>query len=319
MDTPVSLKRPTAISLSRVSDRVTFLYVDRCRIVQDDNGIGAQVFAEDGRLDTTTYLPAATISCLLLGPGTTLTHAAAGTLARAGCLAAFVGAGGVRSYSTFGSIAHRTELLQRQAVVATDPEERVQAARWMYAKRFPGPLPDGLTIEQLRGLEGARVKAIYSLAAKKHRITRWRRNTGTGNFGDPDPVNVALNYANAALYGVVGAAVQALGLATGLGIIHEGQRSAFVLDIADLYKAELTIPLAFKQWKSEDPGREVMRALRKEFTLLRFIPRIVDDIYGVLGKEVEPEADDGWEVEDLRLWSPGGSVVAGYNYDGLMT
>jgi CRISPR-associated protein Cas1 len=191
-------------------------------------------------------------------------------------------------------------------------ERRIEAARWMYAKRFPGNLPPGLSIEQLRGLEGARVKAMYALAAKKHRLNHWHRNRG--ELGEMDPVNIALNYANTALYGLVNSVVLALGLSPGLGVVHEGQRQAFVLDIADLYKADMTIPLAFSLWRSEDAGRDVMHALRKNFRLLRLLPRIVDDVYELLGHRPDPDQDDGWSIETLNLWAPSGLVVAGVNY-----
>lgn len=316
-DTPLQFKRPNAISLARVRDRLSFLYLDKCAVIQDDNGTLARVGIDTNR-ERTVYLPTATLASLMLGPGTSLTQPAAAALARMGCSVSFVGSGAVRSYSTFSPLAVSTRLLDRQARVVVDDEERTAAAIRMYTKRYPDAFldvfPEDLTIEQLRGMEGVRMRASYQLESSRRRLKGWRRNDG--KLGPLDPANEALNHANTALYGVVNAVVQGLGMSPGLGIVHHGQRSAFVLDIADLYKTEVTIPLAFSLWKSTNAGRDAMIALRASFTLLKLVPRIVDDIYYVLDLD-QAEREDKWKVEELFLWSPEGSVESGPNHASL--
>lgn len=314
MDTPPSLARPTALSLSRVSDRLSFLYLDLCRVEQDDNGTLAWVESEAlGR--RSVYLPAATLCSLLLGPGTTLTQPAASALARDGCAVQFVGSGAVRTYSTFSPLSSSTKLLNAQALASSDPVRRIGVAKAMFRMRFPEVIRDempDMSIEQLRGMEGARMRAVYQSQAQRHRLGKWHRNKG--ELGKLDAVNEALNYANTALYGVVQGVVCALGMSPGLGIVHEGNPRAFVLDIADLYKTDVTIPLAFAQWKSENPGRDVMMALRENFRLLHLLPRIVDDIHTLLGAR---DTEDEWDVNDLHLWGPDGITVrAGDNWAG---
>lgn len=91
-ETPLQFKRPNAISLARVRDRLSFLYLDRCAVMQDDNGTLARVGVDTNR-ERTVYLPTATLASLMLGPGTSLTQPAAAALARTGCSVSFVGVG----------------------------------------------------------------------------------------------------------------------------------------------------------------------------------------------------------------------------------
>lgn len=306
------LKQPSALQMSRLSDRLTFLYVDKCRVEQDDNGTHTRVETDTGV--HTTYLPVATLACLLLGPGTSITSPAATALAKHGCALVFTGAGVVRSYSTVAPLSGSTKLLLEQARAVTDEDRRLEVAKRMYAMRFPDaalPPEVDLGVDTLRGLEGARMRAFYQAQARRHRLSGWKRRKD----GDAalDPVNEALNYANTALYGVCLATVTGLGMSPGLGIIHQGNPRAFVLDIADLYKTELTIPIAFRQAKSNDAGRDVMFELRDNFRLLRFLPRIVDDIHGLFGAETEINA---WDVNDLQLWGGNDTTVtSGFNHD----
>lgn len=326
MITPGSLARPNsgrsgAVSLVRLSDRLSFLYVDKCRIEQDDNGTHTRIVDDEGTVYT-TYIPSATLSCLLIGPGTSISAPAASALARDGCAVVMVGAGGVRMYSCWSPLSGSTALLMAQARASVIPEVRTAAASKMLRMRFPDMvLPanrDGtpVSLEQLRGLEGARMKAVYQMEARRRRLSGWRRRKDDfDNRGPIDPVNEALNYANTALYGVCLAVICGLGMSPGLGILHEGNPRSFALDIADLYKSEVVIPLAFKQSNSASPGPDVMRALRDNFRLLRLLPRVVDDIHRIF--DIEPSADD-WEVNDLSLWGTGGLLVdAGHNRHGL--
>ncbi|WP_101525906.1 type I-E CRISPR-associated endonuclease Cas1e [Nocardioides houyundeii] len=319
MTTHPALARPNAMILTRISDRLSYLYLDRCRIERDDNGVHAKIEAanpEDmpaGVTSKTTYIPISSLTSIMLGPGTSITQPAAAACAAAGTGVCFVGSGVVRSYGAFLSPYSPTRLLEAQARIFADDDKRTEIAREALLMRFPETGRNMIataSIEQLRGLEGARMKAIYKSLASKHRLAGWRRNTGA--LGPLDPVNEALNYANTALYGLVNAVVQSLGLSPGLGFVHAGNRQAFVLDIADLYKGRHTIPLCFSLHSSKDPGAEVMAALRKEFRLLRLLPQVVDDIHALLGVETE---EDDWSVDALSLWAADGKLVrANTNY-----
>lgn len=311
--TPLALKSPRALQLTRAEDRLSFLYADMCSVSQDDNGTKLGIDGESGPRDA--YIPTATLGALILGPGTSITQPAIVALGRAGCSVSFVGMGAVRSYGTFLSPNAPTRLLQQQARIVSDDALRVSAVKAMFAKRFPdsGMIPSSvndLPLEHLRGFEGIRMKAVYQSHARQHRLSRWRRNSGTDpKMGEPDGVNLALNYANTALYGVTQCVVGLLGLSPGLGLLHTGNRMSFILDIADLYKTELTIPLAFQAGSAANPQLEVMRQLRRKFRLLRLVPRIVDDIYEILGIDTESVDGDDWDVNDMYLWGEGDASV----------
>lgn len=288
-----------------MSDRLSFLYVDLCRVQQDDNGTKFRVEGAGGARDT--YFPAASLAALLLGPGTSITQPAVTALGRAGCAVVFCGSRAVRSYGAFLPPNASTALLERQAQVVSDPVERRRAVARMFAMRFAGSgLPvdgAGASLEQLRGFEGVRMRSFYRGQARKYHLSGWRRNSGHGAAStEPDPVNVALNYANQALYGVTLCAVSLLGMSPGLGLLHTGNRLSFVLDIADLYKTKITIPAAFQAGTSGKPAR-VMELMRGEFRLLRLLPRMVDDIRAVL----DVGGDDGatWDVDEMSLWEGG--------------
>lgn len=326
MVTPTRLKRPNAIRLTRASDRLSFLYMDKAAIHQDDNGTLATVNMNTDRTEAKVYLPAASLSVLLLGPGTSITQQATAALSQAGCGVSFVGSGTVRSYGAFMSPYAPTDRLMRQAAIVSDPALRVEAAKRMYEKRFPSSLTKHLdaseaSIATLRGMEGIRMRGLYEGLARKHRMTKWRRSNGRDGT-TLDPVNEAINHANTALYGMTTAVITAMGMSPGLGVVHQGNRLAFALDIADLFKADTTIPAAFSVKDSKDPGADVLRMLRINFGLIRIIPRMLNDIDDILGMtpEDDPNSDydpDDWLVDEIRLWGETGTVEGGFNQAGL--
>lgn len=322
MATPATLAKPNTgrdnvLILARLEDRLSFVYLDLCRIEQDDNGTHARMESETGTVKT-TYLPTAKMACLLLGPGTSITAPAAAALARNGCAVLFVGSGGIRTFSTLSPLSNSTKLLNAQALASSDPVRRAAVAEQMLRMRFedfevPTSNTDGspVSMEQLRGVEGVRMKAIYLNEARRRRLKGWhRRKSDSDGAGPLDPVNEALNYANTALYGVCLAAICGLGMSPGLGIIHEGNPRAFVLDIADLYKTDVTIPLAFRLAGNKNAGRAAMGKLRHEFYLMRLLPRIVNDLQSLFGDGSEdPEDEQEWEVRALSLWNTGGDLI----------
>ncbi|WP_198358767.1 type I-E CRISPR-associated endonuclease Cas1e [Streptomyces fildesensis] len=305
--------------LPRVGDSLSFLYADIVRIVQDDTGVCAETTSKDGEI-TRVYLPTSALSCLLLGPGTSITQPALTTFARHGTTVVCTGSGGVRCYSATTSDALTTRWLEHQVRQWSDPERRLAVARQMYLSRFNIAVHPATKLEQLRGLEGQRVKALYKALAQQHRIGRFRRAYDPAAWSEQDPVNLALSSANTCLYGIVHAALNALGCSPALGFVHQGKQHAFVYDIADLYKAELTIPLAFSLHNSAYPEAMARRSFREGLRLYKLLPRIVRDVQRLLAPDETDPLTDGHAVDLVDLWDPDvGSVPAGTNYADYAT
>nr|WP_213456985.1 type I-E CRISPR-associated endonuclease Cas1e [Micromonospora sp. NBRC 107566] len=306
------LAAPTLAMLPRVADSLSFLYADIVRIVQDDTGVCAQVDTPKGI--ERVYLPTATVSCLLLGPGTSITHRALSTFARHGTTIVCVGSGGVRSYAGITPASLTTTWLERQVRCWADDAQRLAVAVRMYEQRFGEKVPEGTSLAQLRGMEGQRMKKLYRLLAERYRTGRFRRNYDPDKWEAQDPVNLALSSASTCLYGVVHAATLALGCSPALGFVHSGTQHAFVYDVADLYKAKVTVPLAFSLGNSTDPERDARRKLREEFRLLKLMPTIVTDIQHLLDPDItRPTPEPGADV--VSLWDPEtGDMPAGINY-----
>jgi CRISPR-associated protein Cas1 len=301
--------------IPRVGDSLSFLFLDLMRITQDDTGVLA--FPAVGTPTRRLRIPTAAISCLLLGPGTSITNPAIATLARHGTTTVFTGWGTVRCYASIAPSSQSSRWLEAQAAAWADPASRLTVAKRMYHHRFPtaeGQLPDGVKLATLRGLEGWQMKSLYRRLAKQHGVTAFRRSYNPEDFESQDPVNAALTSANQCLYGIVHAAITALGCSPGLGFVHTGTSHAFVYDIADLYKADLTIPLAFTLRASEDPEGDARRAFRHGLTLYRLMPNIVRDIQRLFEPGIEPSGDI--ELSNaFELWDPEtGTVPSGVNY-----
>ncbi|MCM3266842.1 MULTISPECIES: type I-E CRISPR-associated endonuclease Cas1e [Streptomyces] len=308
------LAAPTVAMLPRVADSLSFLYLDVVRILQDDTGVCAQITTER-RGTELVYLPTAALSCVLLGPGTSITARALTTLARHGTTVLATGSGGVRCYAAITPDSLSTRWLEHQARAWADDTQRLNVATRMYEQRFgPGSAPSGATLAQLRGMEGQRVKALYRILAQQHRIGRFRRSYDPASWDTQDPVNLALSAANTCLYGIVHAAILALGCSPALGFIHSGNQQAFVYDIADLYKAELTIPLAFSLHDASDPEAQARRSFRDGLRLFKLMPRITTDIQRLLAPD-EPVTTPDPDEELVDLWDPvSGPIAGGTNY-----
>lgn len=191
----------------------------------------------------------------------------------------------------------------------------------MYTMRFPGTLDDGLTLQQIRGMEGIRVREAYARASRETGVPWAGRSYKRDRWTSADPVNRALSAANSALYGVVQAAIVSSGYSPALGFIHTGKMLSFVYDIADLYKVDLTIPAAFKAAGEDHPDleRRVRLHCRDFFHAGRLLERIIPDIEKAL--DVPSSREDAWPNfdEDAAqpggLWDPDiGSVAGGSNH-----
>lgn len=312
------LAAPTLAMLPRIADSLSFLYLDMVRVVQDDTGVCAQIRVDEQRTDT-VYIPTAALSCLLLGPGVSITTRAMTTLARHGTSVVITGSGGVRAYAAVLPDSLTTAWLEHQVHAYSQPEQRLAIATRMYQMRFGSEVPPGTTLDALRGMEGQRMKAFYQLLTKQHGIGRFRRNYDPKTWHEQDPVNLALSASNTCLYGIVHAALLALGCSPALGFVHTGKQHSFVYDIADLYKTETTLPIAFSLHDSQDPEREARRKFRNDLRLLKLLPRIVRDTQSLLSPETAKqdveEQHERQAVDLVHLWDPkAGILPAGRNY-----
>lgn len=299
--------RPELQALPQVKDRMTFLYLEHCTLGRQDGAI--TVTDEKGIV----LVPAAAISVLLLGPGTRVTHRAMELMGDTGVGAVWVGEHGVRYYAHGRSLTTRSGLLLKQAEMVTNTRKHLSVVRKMYQLRFPEEDVSQLTMQQLRGREGSRVRNVYRKAAQATGVTWNGRMYRPEDFASGDLVNQALSAGHACLYGLAHAVIVALGCAPGLGFVHVGHEGSFVYDIADLYKAEVTIPIAFQvaAEEPEDLPAVVRRRVRDAMVEHHILERMVHDIrWLLLGEEELPAQEEAVYLWDNRI----GEVANGINY-----
>ncbi len=301
---------PPVSLLPRVEDRLSFIYAEQCVVHRDDN---AMTLRNDRGV---VHVPITMMSVVLLGPGTTVTHQAMTLMGQSGTSMAWTGERGVRVYASGRSLARSNRMLKAQARKSSVRTERLAVARAMYAMRFPGEDVSGLSMQELRGREGARVRRIYRENAERTGVEWKRRDYRPDDFLDSDPINQALSAANTALYGIVHAALVGLGCSPGLGIVHDGHDLCFLYDVADLYKAETTIPIAFDT-VAEDEGdvaNTVRRRMRDVVFERHLLQRTVADVQELLG--VSRESEEFLEADVVSLWDYQRERLAGgTNYD----
>lgn len=262
-----------------LKERVSMLFLeygeldvlDGAFVLLDKNGVRTQI-------------PVGTVACLLLQPGTRISHAAVVLASRVGCLLVWVGEGGVRLYSAGQPGGARADRLLYQAKLALDDEARLKVVRNMYRIRFREDPPQRRSVEQLRGIEGARVRATYQLMAAKYGVKWDGRNYNPESWNVSDIPNRCLSAATSCLYGICEAAILAAGYAPAIGFIHTGKPLSFVYDIADLFKFTTVVPLAFKIAAKEtmDIERKVRLACRDSFRESNILHDIIPFIEEVL-------------------------------------
>lgn len=305
--------------LPRFDDSLSFLYVEHVRIEQHEKAVA--LVNPDGL----TPVPAASLALLMLGPGTTISHAAVKALADNNCTVVWSGEEGVRFYAAGMGGTRGSAALIRQALLVSHPRLRLEVVTRMYRKRFSGGLDPHLSLQQIRGMEGIRVREAYAAASKSTGVAWSGRNYQRGNWNAADPVNRALSAGNACLYGLVQAALISAGYSTALGFIHTGKQLSFVYDIADLYKANLIIPTTFDvvAWNPSSVEREMRMACRRKFQESRLMQRILPDVVDVLDASGVPDVRDDpvWDADGAApgaLWDPSqgrdGRVEGGANY-----
>ena len=253
--------------------------------VQD--GAFVLVDAEGVRL----HVPIGGIACIFLEPGTTITHAAIALAADVGTLLVWVGEAGVRLYAAGQPGGARSDRLLYQARLALEDPLRIKVVRAMYRRRFGEEPPRKRSVDQLRGIEGARVRALYRLLAKKHGVAWQARRYDPTKWDSADPINKTLSAATHALYGICEAAILAAGYAPAIGFLHTGKPLSFVYDIADLFKFETVVPLAFQTVArgAADPVREVRLRCRDVFRQTRLLKTVIPTIHEILAAgEIAP-------------------------------
>jgi CRISP-associated protein Cas1 len=297
-------------TLPKVRDNISFVYFEHCRIEQDDQAIA--ILKERDKM----VLPCASIATLLLGPGTTITHAAIKALTDNCCEVHWVGQDLMRFYASGKGGSSNTDRLQHQVNTWADSLQRLGVVRRMYEFRFEEDLPQDLSLQQIRGHEGVRVRTLYGQLSAATGVEWQGRDYKQDNWQDADPINKALSIANSCIYGVCQAALNSVGYSSALGFVHTGKPLSFAYDVADLYKAETTIPAAFEAVASGalDLDAAVRRLCREKFVEHRLMHRLVGDVdrlllYGNQNDEEEGEPfcflwdDQLTKVEGGKNWS----------------
>ena len=263
-----------------IKDRVSMIFVSMGRIDVKD---GAFVVIDEVNGER-KHIPVGSVACIMLEPGTRVSHMAVKLAATVGTLLIWVGESGVRLYSAGQPGGARSDKLLYQAKLALDDELRLKVVRKMFELRFGEAAPEKRSIDQLRGIEGARVRKTYELLAKQYGVKWHGRRYDPKDWDAGDTVNKCLSAATACLYGVTEAAILAAGYAPAVGFLHTGKPLSFVYDIADIVKFETVVPVAFQVAKRSpgQPDREVRIACRNSFRETRLLKRIVPLIEDIL-------------------------------------
>ncbi len=270
-----------------IKDRNSMIFVAKGRIDVRD---GAFVVIDEVNGER-MHIPVGSIVCIMLEPGTRVSHAAVKLAAATGTLLIWVGEAGVRLYSVGQPGGARSDKLLYQAKLALDEGLRLKVVRKMFELRFGEPAPERRSVDQLRGIEGARVKKTYQLLAKQHG-SEWRgRRYDPKDLSKGDIANQCISAATSCLYGITEAAILAAGYAPAIGFLHTGKPLSFVYDIADLIKFDTVIPVAFKiaARSPYQPDREVRIACREAFRTSRTLKQLIPLIEDVLAAgEIQP-------------------------------
>jgi len=275
------LIKVTRDSLPQVKDKYPFIYLERGRLEIDDSSI-KWIDCEAN----VVRLPIATVNCLLLGPGTSITHEAVKVIAQSNCNVCWVGEDSLLFYASGQTPTADTRNMREQIKLSADPKKSVEVARRMFVRRFPEADLVGKSLKEMMGMEGYRVRALYEQKGKEYSVGWKGRSFTPGKFELGDITNQVLTASNAALYGILSSAVHSMGYSPHVGFIHSGSPLPFVYDLADLYKEYLCIDLAFSL-TLEMAGRynkhKVSDAFRQRVIETDLLGKIGQDIESILG------------------------------------
>jgi CRISPR-associated protein Cas1 len=286
----------------RFDDKASWVYIERGVLSKGDDGV---FFADkEGR----TPIPVAGLGLIMLGPGTRVTHRAMQSAAEMNCMVVWAGESGTRLYAHGTGGTSHANRLRRQARIWGNPGTHMQVVRRMYELRFGEKLPEDIALQSVRGREGMRVRRAYESLAKQAGIEWKGRLYDRNDWYAADLPNRCLSVGNAALYGIVHAAIVALGYSPALGFVHTGRPRSFVYDMADLFKFDLVVPAAFRVAANnpKQPERETRIACRNAFHEGNLLSRIIERIDQVLDIDLA-------EVPDptVHSWEPAFPVAPG--------
>jgi len=269
-----------------MKDRVSMIFLEYGQVDVID---GAFVLVD--KTGIRTHIPVGSVACIMLEPGTRISHAAVKLAATVGTLLVWVGEAGVRLYASGQPGGARCDRLLYQAKLALDEDLRLKVVRKMFELRFGEEAPSRRSVNQLRGIEGARVRKMYALLAKRHGVQWNGRRYDPKDWERGDVVNQCISAATSCLYGIAEAAILAAGYAPAVGFLHTGKPLSFVYDIADILKFETVVPIAFQTAakKPHKPDREVRLACRDFFRGDKILKRLIPLIEEILAAgDIEP-------------------------------
>lgn len=269
--------------LPQVKDKYPFIYLERGRLEIDDSSV--KWIDCDGNI---IRLPIATINCLLLGPGTSVTHEAIKAMAATNCTVCWVGEDSLLFYASGHSPTANTRNFRKQMQLACDVAKSTEVARRMFSRRFPKAELAGKSIPEMMGMEGYRMRQMYEDKANQYKVGWKGRNFVPGKFEMSDITNQILSSTNSALYGILCSAIYSMGYSPHIGFIHSGSPLPFVYDLADLYKEYCCIDLAFSltlEMAGTYNKYKVAAAFRTRVIEIDLLAKIGDDIKEILGSK----------------------------------
>lgn len=300
------MKKIDLHELSKLSESLSFIYIERAIVERDNNSL--VIIRENDRVP----LPVSSLTVLMLGPGTTVTHAAMCVAAQNGCTIEWCGEQGVRFYAVGTGETRSAERLLKQAKYHQNAELHMKVVRRMYQMRFPKMSLDGMDLNTLRGIEGVRVREAYATLAKIYNVRWFGRDYDLCDMSMGSGINQALSVGNSCIYGLCHSAIVSLGYSPALGFIHTGRMLSFVYDIADLYKMDTVVPAAFKvvgKGSSTDINRDVRIASREMFKDKKLLKRIAKDIEQLFDDKGEKDLDPA-----TALWDGESDIKGGKNF-----
>lgn len=273
----------TRESLPRAADKYPFVYLEHGRLEIDDSSL--KWLDAQGNI---VRLPAATINCVLLGPGTSVTHAAITAASAANCTICWVGEDSLHFYAQGERPTANTRNMRRQAELVCHEESRLAIARAMYARRFPAAHVENKSLKELFGMEGIRVREFYEQMAQKYGVGWKGRKYVPGKFEMSDLTNKILTVLNSYLYALISSCVHSMGYSPHLGFIHSGSPLPLVYDFADLYKTDVSMEPAFSltlEMAGDFNRYTVADAFRKKVLELDLLKCICKDLDEYLGEK----------------------------------
>jgi CRISP-associated protein Cas1 len=278
------LIKVTRDNLPQVKEKYPFIYLEKGRMEIDDSSV--KWIDCDCNV---VRLPVAMLNCILLGPGTTVTHEAVKVMAAANCGICWVGDDSMMFYASGQTPTSNTRNIHHQMMLAANPASSLEVARRMYSYRFPDADLQKKTLSQMMGMEGLRVRKFYEELAVKYNVGWKGRRFEPGKFEMSDTTNKILTAANAALYSIILSAVHSMGYSPHIGFIHSGSPLPFIYDLADLYKQKVSIELAFSltfEMAGYYDRHKIATEFRKRVIEMDLLGKIGPDIENILGKKL---------------------------------